>query len=154
MYNFLLSLHNLLRWVILLLLLVNIMRHFSALKKPFTNADKKLGLWLMIAAHITLIIGLYQWFAGAFGLQNILNNGMQTVMKNDEYRFFAVEHFAGMLVAIILITIARGVYRKPITDSKKHTRCLVFYLIALLIILACIPWPGRDEIGRPLFRNF
>ena len=154
MYSILLALHNLLRWVILLLLLINIVRHFSALKKPFTNTDKKLGLWLMIAAHTTLLIGLYQWFAGALGLHNIENVGMQTVMKNDEYRFFAVEHTVGMLVAIALITIARGVYRKPITDSTKHTRCIVFYLLALVIILACIPWPGMEGIGRPLLRNF
>lgn len=154
MYNFLLALHNLLRWIILLLLLANIVRHFSALRKPFTNTDKKLGLWLMIAAHITLLIGLYQWFAGALGLQNILNSGMQTVMKDDTYRFYAIEHIFGMLVAIVLITIARGVFRKPITDSKKHTRCIILYLLALLIILACIPWPGMEGTGRPLFRNF
>jgi len=154
MYNIILSLHSLLRWVILLLLLINLVRHFAALKKPFGNTDKKLGLWLMIFTHITFLLGIYQWFAGAYGYHNISNIGMSAVMQNHTYRFFAIEHTVGMLIAIALITIARGVFRKNITDTKKHKRCIILYLFALLVILASIPWPGMNEIGRPLFRGF
>jgi L-asparagine transporter-like permease len=154
MYDILLSLHSILRWIILLLLVLNLIRHFAAMNRPFNGIDKQLGLWLMIAAHITLLIGLYQWFAGALGFQNIVNNGMGAVMKNGGYRFFAVEHTIGMLIAIALITIARGMYRKELPDGKKHRRCIVFYILSLVIILAFIPWPGMEEIGRPLFRGF
>jgi L-asparagine transporter-like permease len=154
MYDILLSLHSILRWVILLLLVLNLIRHFAAMNRPFNGIDKQLGLWLMIAAHITLLIGLYQWFAGALGFQNITNNGMSAVMKNGGYRFFAVEHTVGMLIAIALITIARGMYRKELPDGKKHRRCIVFYILSLVIILAFIPWPGMEDIGRPLFRGF
>jgi hypothetical protein len=59
-----------------------------------------------------------------------------------------------MLIAIVLITIARGVYRKDISDGKKHKRCIILYLLALVIILALIPWPGMDQVGRPMFRGF
>lgn len=154
MYNILLSLHNFLRWIILLLLIINIVRHVTYVNKPFTTADKKLGLWLMTFAHIQLLIGLYQWFAGAWGFQNIKNSGMQTVMHDNTYRFFAIEHSTGMIIAIILITVAYGVFRKSIPDNKKHIRSLVFYILALIIILACIPWTSREGIGRPLWRGF
>ncbi|HEX5150810.1 MAG TPA: hypothetical protein VFW07_05150 [Parafilimonas sp.] len=153
MYTFLLGLHNLLRWVILLLLIINIIRHFAAINQPFAAIDKKLGLWLMIAAHIQLLVGLYEWFAGAWGLQNFINNGAQ-VMQNSTGRFFAVEHSVAMIIAIALITFARGVFRKNLTDSKKHRRCIVLYLLALIIILAMIPWPGMDDIGRSLVPKF
>jgi hypothetical protein len=113
-----------------------------------------LGLWLMIFTHITFLLGIYQWFAGAYGYHNISNIGMSAVMQNHAYRFFAIEHTVGMLIAIALITIARGVFRKNITDTKKHKRCIILYLFALLVILASIPWPGMNEIGRPLFRGF
>ena len=43
MYQGLLHLHSLLRWIILILLVVNIVRHFTASNKPFTATDKKLG---------------------------------------------------------------------------------------------------------------
>lgn len=153
MYTFFLALHNLLRWVILLLLLVNLLRHFAAINKPFGAIDKKLGLWLMITAHIQLVIGLYEWFAGAYGLQSFMNSG-GAVMKDSGLRFFAVEHAISMLVAIVLITLARGVFRKQIPDGKKHRRCILLYAIALLIMLAMIPWPGMDNFGRSLMPGF
>lgn len=154
MYNFLLGVHNLLRWIILLLLLINLIRHFAAINRPFVSIDKKLGLWLMIAAHIQLVVGLYQWFAGAWGLQNIQNNGMAEVMQNDTERFFAIEHTVSMIIAIALITFARGIYRKQLPDGKKHRRCILLYMLALIIILAMIPWPGMDSIGRSLTPHF
>ena len=153
MYNFLLGLHNLLRWIILLLLVLNLVRHFAAINRPFADIDKKLGLWLMIFAHIQLLIGLYQWFAGAWGFQNFKNNGAQ-VMQNNTERFFAVEHSVSMIIAIVLITVARGIFRKQLTDGKKHRRCILLYIFALVIILAMTPWPGMDEFGRSLVPHF
>lgn len=149
MYNFLLGLHNLLRWIILLLLVVNFIRHLSAMNKPFGPTDKRLGLMLMIFAHIQLLIGLYEWFAGAWGLQNFMNNGGE-VMRNNAARFFAVEHTVGMIIAIVIITIARGVARKNIPDGKKHRRCVWLYALALLIVVVMIPWPDIYEFGRSL----
>ena len=153
MYNFLLGLHNSLRWIILLLLVINLVRHFMAINKPFGETDKKLGLFLMIFTHIQLLIGLYQWFAGPWGLQNFMINGSE-VMKNSTSRFFAVEHTLSMLIATVLITVARGIYRKQLPDGKKHRRCILLYIITLVLILAMIPWPGMDNIGRNLMPKF
>jgi hypothetical protein len=150
MYNILLFLHSVLRWIILILLIVNIIRHFSAINQPFTATDKKLGLWLMICAHTTLLIGLYQYFVGAVGYSFIQNSGFANVMKDNAARFWAVEHIFGMIIAIVFITIGKGVAKKSIPDASKHKRTAWLLLIALIIIIACIPWPGRPEIGRPL----
>ena len=141
MYNGLLHLHNVLRWVILVLLLVALIQ---AMTKKI--GIKKTSLWLMIAAHTTLILGFYQWYSGGQGLNLIRNLGFYEVMKDNVHRFFAVEHFAGMLIAIILITIARG--KAKLLNYKA---AFWFYLIALLIILVSIPWPFRAGIGRPWF---
>lgn len=153
MYTGLLHLHNLLRWVILILLLVSLFRHLSGItsRKPFTKGDKKIDLFLMISAHIQLLIGLYQWFSGPWGLKLITQNGMGTVMKNSVFRFWAVEHMFGMLVAIILITIGRGVAKKSISDLRKHKKAFWLFLLALIIILATVPWPFREGIARPIF---
>ncbi len=151
MYIGLLHLHNLLRWIILILLLVNIVRHFTAANNPFTATDKKLGLFLMIAAHTTLLLGIYQWFAGAWGFQNIQNLGMGVVMKDSVYRFWAVEHLTGTLIGIVLITLGKGVAKKNFPDAVKHKRSAILYLLALVIILAVVPWPFREAIARPWF---
>ena len=102
---------------------------------------------LVIFADLMFIIGLVIWYFGSRGYKLIETMGMSAVMKDASARFFAVEHIAMMLVTIILIHIGKAQARKPIGDKAKHRRTLVFYLIALILILVSIPWPFR-EIGK------
>lgn len=146
MYTGLLHLHSFGRWIVLILLLVAIFRSATAGNRPFTKGDRTTGLLLTIFADIMFLVGIYLWFAGPLGYQNISNNGMGQVMAEPTYRFFAVEHTIGMLVAIVLMHIGKAQSKKNIPDRAKHKRTFVFYLIALLIVLASIPWPIR-EIG-------
>ncbi len=152
MYQGLLHLHSLLRWVILLLLIIAILRHLSGMnnKRTINAGDQRVDLFLMISAHITLLVGLYQWIVGPLGLKLIQQMGMGEVMKNSSYRFFAVEHLAGMLIAIILITVGRGAVKRAI-DWRTHKKAFWFFLIALLLIIVSIPWPFREAIARPWF---
>lgn len=151
MYTGLVHLHNFLRWVILILLLVAIVRHLMGMtgKKTFTSTDKRVDFFLMTAAHIQFLLGIIQWFFGDFG-RNLAANGMGDVMKNSVARFWVVEHPVGMIVAVALITVGRGVFKKNIPDPAKHKRAFWFFFIALIIILASVPWPGRDGIARPM----
>jgi hypothetical protein len=151
MYNGLLLLHSFLRWVILFLAIVSIYKSYLGMRggRAFSASDKKVGLFLMIAAHTTLLVGLYLWFFGPFGLMNIQNLGFGEVMKNRIARYYAVEHTMGMLIAIVLITIGRGASKKNIPDAAKFKRTFWFILVALVIILATVPWPFRAGIGRP-----
>jgi hypothetical protein len=153
MYNGLLHLHNLLRWVILLFILIAIVKSFAGMtgNKPFTKGDKTIGLILMTAAHITLLIGIYQWIAGPLGLKMINNAGMSVVMKESVARFWAIEHPIGMLIAVILITIGRRQSKAPISDGAKHKRTFWYYFIALIVIIATVPWPFREGVARPWF---
>jgi len=145
----LLMIHSILRWVILILILVAIFRSFGAGSKPFTDGHKKNGLFLMISCDIMLLIGLIQWFTGGFGLKAIQNNGMGAVMKDGVMRFFAVEHLMIMIIAIILVHVGYSFSKKNISDAKKHTKTTLFYILALLVMLAAIPWPFREAgMGR------
>jgi hypothetical protein len=151
MYHALLYLHSILRWIIIILAVLAIARSFSGMSagKVFGPGDRRTGLFLIIAAHTTLLIGLYLWLFGPLGLANLRNLGFGEVMKDRAYRFFAVEHVFGMLIAIVLITIGRGASKKNISDKAKHRRTFWFMLVALLIILASVPWPWMTAIGRP-----
>ncbi len=146
MYSFLLHLHSILRWVVLLLLLVAIFNSLVAGSRPFIRSDARTGSILVIFADLMLLIGLALWYWGPRGYSYIKSIGMSATMKDPVARFFAVEHLAGMLVAIILLHIGKAQGRKALSDKAKHRRTLVFYLLALLIILVSIPWPFR-QIG-------
>ena len=56
----------------------------------------------------------------------------------------------GMLIGTALAHVGRGRVRKAPDDRKGRTAA-IFYGLALLAILASIPWPGLPA-GRPLFR--
>jgi len=153
MENGLLHLHNLLRWVILILLLVSIAKAWGGWqnKKTFSPADKKTWLFTMIAGHTTLLLGLYQWAAGRYGFfTTTLPEGI-SVMKDKFYRFYWVEHPLTMILAIVFLTMAHGMSKKAVSDEVKYKKAFFFFLIALLLILAGVPWPFRgDVIGRGL----
>ncbi|HEU4472335.1 MAG TPA: hypothetical protein VFR58_14685, partial [Flavisolibacter sp.] len=114
--------------------------------RPYIRTDNRLGLILTIVSDIMLLIGIYLWFAGDWGYRLIQNASMSEVMKNPVTRFFAVEHQIGMLIAIVLIHVGKAQGKKQISDRSKHRRTMIFYFLALLIILASIPWPFR-EVG-------
>ncbi|MBL7744768.1 MAG: hypothetical protein JNN00_14950 [Chitinophagaceae bacterium] len=131
-----LHLHSVLRWVIILLLLITL---FGAIGKK--TSIRSTSLWLLISAHVMLVIGIYQLVAGRFGIVKGLPEGVE-LMGDKFYRFFWVEHPLLMIIAIGLITAARG---KAKTLNYKATGWLLF--IALILILAAVPWPFRDIVG-------
>ena len=153
MYNGLLHLHSLMRWVIIILLLVGIYRHYKGMSasRSYSGADRKIDLFLMISAHITLLIGLYQWFAGSLGLQNLKDKGFGEVMKNAPERFFAVEHMVGMILSIVFITIGRAKGKPSNAAGAEHKVALGWYLAALVLIFLLVPWPFREGIARGWF---
>lgn len=146
MYNGMLHLHSVLRWIILILLLLALYKNFTDRKGAFTATHQKLGLILMICADVILLVGIYQWYAGDLGLKSIQNNGMSIVMKTPMLRFFVIEHTTGMLIAIVLIHLGYSFGKKSVPDTQKHKRILLYYGLALLILLISIPWPFR-QIG-------
>jgi hypothetical protein len=153
MYNGLLLFHSVLRWLILLLAIIVIFRSVAGMMTPgraFSKGDRRASLFLMIAAHTTLVVGLYLWCFGPWGLANIQNLGFGGVMKDRVYRFYAVEHSFGMLVAIAVITAGAGAAKRKISDASKFKRMFWCVLIALILILATIPWPFMVGIARPL----
>jgi hypothetical protein len=152
MFPVLLQVHGILRWVILILLVLSIIQSFIGRIKhrELREGDTKLWLFTMISAHITLMIGLILLLFGRYGiLSNGLPEGVE-LMKDKFYRFFWVEHPTGMVIATILITLGRGVVKKQITDPVKYKRAFWYFLLALVIILATVPWPGREIVGRGL----
>src|ERR1051326_6780243 len=137
-----LHIHSLLRYIILLLLIIAIIKSWSGWlgKKPFTDGTRKLALFTLISAHLQLVIGFALYFMN--GWQNVLGD-----MENRVNRFFSMEHSLMMIIAIALITIGYSSSKKATTDEAKYKRIAIFFLIALIIIFIMIPWPWKD-LGR------
>ena len=148
----LLHLHNLLRWVILVLLILSIYRAYAGSKsnKTFAASDKKTWLFTMIAAHTTLLLGLYQWTLGRFGLFTYVKPEGVSMMKDPTLRFFQMEHPIMMILSVLFITLGYGMAKKDISDDIMYKKAFRYFTIALVLILVAVPWPFR-QIGRPWF---
>ncbi|MFN8775974.1 MAG: hypothetical protein ACK5XV_04335 [Flavobacteriales bacterium] len=142
-----LHLHSALRWVALLLLVVTILDNLRRMYRPYNAMDNKLALFTLIAMHLQLVIGLVLWVSQ---LSDALSQNAQ-IMKEKIWRFFLVEHFLGMLLAITFVTVGYVRHKKQVDKAIKHRMIFGYYLLALILVLALIPWPFRELIGRGWF---
>ena len=139
MYSTLVLLHSSLRYFILIFLLIVIIKSLMGWQKKeaYTKGDDKLSLWLFILTHTQLLIGLVLYFVSPF----VVFSG--TSMKDSMLRYWLVEHNTMMLIAIILITMARITVKKITDSSAKHKRLFIFNALALVIIFVAISMSGR-----------
>lgn len=142
MLNGLAHAHSGLRWIVLILLLVTIFNAFSKKKAGiYSEGDRKLALFAMISVHTQLLIGLILYFISP----KVVFSGES--MGNDFYRFYLIEHALMMIIAVVLVTIGHSKSKKAADGAAKFKAIARFYLIALILILAAIPWPFRDLGG-------
>lgn len=154
MYNTLLALHSLMRWLILVSLIFAIIRGYYGwlLNKPYLKFDNRVRHITATVAHIQLVIGAWLYLISpivAYFLHHF-----NTAVHERTIRFFGMEHVTMMLIGIIVITIGSAKAKRKTTDREKFKTMAVWFTIALLIILSSIPWSFSPLISRPNFRPF
>ncbi len=148
MYEIILMTHSFLRWVVLILALITVVKYLIGWlqKKSFTASENKISLFYSIAMDIQLIVGLVLYL-----FLSPITNTFQIDMKDTFSRFWGMEHLAMMIIAIALVHIGRVMVKKGKTDVAKFSKGSIYFMLSLLIMLASIPWPFREIIGRPWF---
>jgi hypothetical protein len=144
--SFLLQVHSYTRYLVLIFLIIVIAMALAGMvgKKPFGKANNITSLLLLIFTHIQALAGLILYFGSplvTFGA---------TTMKDKLTRYWTVEHITGMLIAVVLITIARSTSKRMTDDVAKHKRLFIFNLIALVIIVATI-YSGKMGLFQSRF---
>lgn len=152
MYTSVLFLHSWLRWAVLLLGLLALVRAIAGAsgRRPWLPADDRAGKFFIIALDVQIVLGLILYFF----LSPITGAAMAdfgAAMKSSGPRFWAVEHVFGVVVAAILAHRGRTRVRSIPDPARKHRVAAIFIVLALLAVAASIPWPGTPN-ARPLFR--
>ena len=154
MYTALLTVHSYLRWVVLLLALWSVARALAgtARRGAWTAADDRAARAFGISLDVQTLLGLILYFfLSPFTMSAWSDIG--AAMRDATVRFIVIEHQVGMLAAVALVQIGRGRIRKRPDGWQRHRTALIFFGLALVIMLVSIPWPGRPS-GRNLFRGF
>ena len=151
MYSGVLLAHSWVRWAVVIAGVLALLRALTGAssRRPWTAADDRAGLWFTIALDVQILIGLYLYFVlSPFTTEALKNFG--AAMRTPALRFWAVEHAFGMLLGVVLAHVGRVRLRKA-EPSRRHVIAAIFFGIALVAILASIPWPGTPN-GRPWVR--
>jgi uncharacterized membrane protein YcfT len=152
-YLFLRDTHSLLRWIVLVACLWALMRVWSGFfgRSQWTRKDQIAGLIFTSLLNVQFILGLILYSISPITRPAMMN--FAAAMKDSTLRFFAVEHLAGMVLALVIAQVGYSISKRATTDRGKFLRAAIFYSIAGLLILASIPWPFM-KYGRPLFPSF
>jgi hypothetical protein len=134
------EIHSYWAYLVLLMLVFAVVNAFIGLskKRSFTDKDVRIGLFTLIVSHIQLLIGLGWYFMSP--AYKALKADSSVVMGDSASRLLAVEHPLMMVVAIALITIGWSKHKKKTEDAAKFKTFAIFYGLALVFILARIPW--------------
>jgi len=92
----------------------------------------------LISGHTQLLLGLGLYFVGPWF--ELLTTNTAEVMKNEDVRWFAVEHIAANIAGIVLLTIGNSKLKKASAHEAKDKTVLIFFGLGLLLILSRIPW--------------
>jgi len=149
MYSSVLLLHSWLRWAALLLGVITTLAALMDRGEGKSTADR-LGLFFMIAMDLQMVLGLLLYFALSPVTAAALKD-FGGAMRDPALRFWAVEHAATMMLAVILAHVGNVLARKAATPASKRTRQIVWFGLATVAMIARTPWPGLPN-GRPLFR--
>jgi hypothetical protein len=145
MHEILKHTHSGLRWVALILILWAIFNSITA--KEFTKREKLVNLFSMVSLHTQLILGLILYFIS--DKVKFFDGWMKE--PTGIYRFYGMEHLAGMVIAIALITVGYVKSKKGNSPAEIYKPIKLFYIIGLILILASIPWPFRANLGGAWF---
>lgn len=140
MYNGLLHAHSGLRWIVLLFLLITVIVSLSKWMSKDAAISKgisSLFRFNTLFFHLQFVIGVILLFLSP------KVNFSPEAWGNAAIRFFTMEHSLTMIIAVVLVTIGGARFKRLPSATAKYKNIFIFNLIALLLVLAMIPWPFR-----------
>ncbi|WP_258098030.1 hypothetical protein [Marinoscillum pacificum] len=137
MYTLFLHLHSVIRWIVLILALVLIIK--SVIKGNYGKLDNILSASFVGMMDLMFLLGLIL-YVFLSPITKTAFSDFGAAMSNSAIRFWAVEHIFVMIVAIAVAHIGRSKSKKATDSNKKFKFQLIFYGISLAAMLVGIPW--------------
>ena len=150
MYAGLLLLHSWLKWAVLAVALVTLVRTSAnvSAKAAWAKADDQFSVALVGLADLMLLLGLVLWLFLSPLTQVAMSQGL---FSGGTLTFFSVVHPVAMLAGITLLHVGRVRVRKSPDTFERHAQWRRAVLVFLAFVVLAIPWPWL-EWGRPLAR--
>lgn len=139
MYEFLLSLHNITRWLVLLAALYLMYRSLGGLRsRSYRPTDRRTGLIYTGLMDMQLLLGVLLMVLSPLVQSALANPG--AAMQNSQTRFFIAEHWVLMLAAVILAHVGNVRIKKAADALLQHRQALIWHGSSVVLLLFAIPW--------------
>ena len=140
LYSFTIFLHSWLRWAVLALMMALFIKSLWGWRNSldYWRADNVMRVATVIVFDLQVI--------------KLSFDPQSHFMKDDQLRFYTLEHTFMIVVALIVMHVGNVFIKKSDTPRKKFKRTAIILLAVLIIVLVSIPWPGLPY-GRVLFRT-
>ncbi len=149
MLTLMLALHSLIRWAAIAFGFVIVIRALSGMSKGnFEDADGRFGRLFAISLDVQMLLGILMYLFFSTITTSAFEN-LGSAMSNSVTRFWIVEHPTMMLAALVFAHIGVVRVRKAPEAKAKHRNGLIFFGIAMLLILLGTPWPF-SVAARPI----
>lgn len=143
----LLLLHSLVRWALLAVALVTLVRTSSSLsgKRAWSKEDDQFSVALVGLGDLQLLVGLV--VMGLSALPKVAVS--QGLFSNETLTFFTLVHPLAMVVAIVLLHLGRVRLKRAPEGFARHGLWRRTTAVFLGMAVLAIPWPWLAW-GRPL----
>ena len=150
-YSITLFLHSWVRWIILILGLVVLIKAYTGWsgKKAYTKGDNGMAAGWVGMMDLNLVLGLLLYIIFSPYVKQAFGD-FGAAMKDASIRFWAVEHIAVNIIAIAVAHIGRVKAKKATTDWQKHKITAIWFTISMLLVLSRIPWGEAARLFRGL----
>lgn len=140
-YEIFLSIHSILRWVVLVLAAIVVIKSMMGMfgKPKYAKADNIMAASYVGLMDLQLLLGLILYIF----LSPVTSAAFQdfgAAMSNPELRFWAVEHLTIMIIAVALAHIGRSRSKKKADYKAKFRIQGIFFAISFVLMMLGIPW--------------
>jgi hypothetical protein len=149
MYPYVLGLHNIVRWLVLLAGIVVVFLAWRGwlARGRWTSVEDKATKAFTGMLDVQFLIGLLLFLVFS-PLTRAAFRDMGAAMGDAPVRYFLVEHPVIMVAAIAAAHIGAARVKKAATDAEKFQRASIWFGLSLAALAGFIPW------ARPLVPSF
>jgi quinol-cytochrome oxidoreductase complex cytochrome b subunit len=146
LYNIVLALHNIVRWVVLITAILALVRAYMGWlqNREWSARDRQSGVFFTSALDTQLLLGLILFFISPW-TRALLTGNFTGMMSDPTMQFFSIEHVPFMILAVVLAHIGSARARGATDAASKFRQSAIFFSLSVLVIILIIPW------WRPLF---
>jgi hypothetical protein len=132
--EYIVVLHSLWRWVVLILMGLAILKALLGWfgKQPWQNLDNRIGLFFTSALDLQVLLGIILYIGVLVGVYLPRWYGASLARVS-------FEHALIMFIALAIVHVVRSRAKKTEGDLAKHRLTAIGYIIALIIIVVSIP---------------